>query len=150
MKNYFNYDNIYEQLNNLNQMFGNTPVVNPQMPAMNNNLFEPYQGFIRGNMFKNLYKPYKTSEPYRINPANEQAQILTQIDALEFACIDLNLYLDINENDRSAIDLFNQYRLKKRDLIKEYETKFGPLTTSSDVLERTPWMWDDRPWPWQR
>jgi hypothetical protein len=60
-----------------------------------NELYNAYNGFIRGNLFKKLYDPYKENEPYEIKPMNEQAKILTDIDALCFSMIDLNLYLDI-------------------------------------------------------
>ena len=38
--------------------------------------YDVYDGFIRGNMFKNLYKPYKKNEPFDIKPMNEQAELL--------------------------------------------------------------------------
>lgn len=118
--------------------------------AINNNLlFDPYQGFIRGNMFKGSFDPYKLRDPYDIKPMNEQAELLTYIDSLSFACIDLNLYLDVNPDDRNAIELFNQYRTQKKDLMEEYQRKFGPLLLSSDSLNTYPWAWDDRPWPWE-
>ena len=115
----------------------------------NNSLFDPYQGFVRGNMFKNIYDSYKLKEPYDIKPMNEQAELLTYIDSLSFACIDLNLYLDVNSDDRSAIELFNQYRIQKNNLIKEYQNKFGPLLLNSDSLNTYPWSWNDKPWPWE-
>ncbi len=115
----------------------------------NDNLFNPYQGLIRGNLFKNIYKPYKNEKPYEIKPMNEQAKMLTDLDALEFAIIDLNLYLDVNPDDRKAIELFNQYRVENEELLKIYQNKFGPIFLNSDSLTNMPWMWDNRPWPWE-
>ena len=100
-------------------------------------------------MFEGLYDPYKLKEPYEIRPMNEQAELLTYIDSLSFACIDLGLYLDIYSNDKNAIDLFNQYRMQKKQLIEEYQNKYGPLLLSSDSLNSYPWAWDDQPWPWE-
>ena len=114
----------------------------------NNNLFDSYNGFIRGNMFKNLYDPYKSNEPYEVKPMNEQAEMLTSIDALGFSMIDLNLYLDIYPNDTNMINLYNQYRTEKNNLTKEYESKYGPITLNSNSLNATPWAWDNMPWPW--
>ena len=154
MNNYFNnYDFMknLKQNNNISfQQKANN--YNKQYKSNMNNtpsLFNPYQGFIRGNMFEGLYDSYKIKDPYDIKPMNEQAELLTYIDSLCFACVDLNLYLDVNPNDRSAIDLFNQYRLQKEELILEYQNKFGPLLLNSDSLNTYPWAWDDRPWPWQ-
>ena len=143
MNNYPNFKN-FDYKNFLNQMKN---IGNDNMNQ--NSLYEPYEGFIRGNMYKNLYDPYKMNEPYQIRPMNEQAKLLTYIDALCFAAIDLNLYLDVYPNDKNAIDLFNQYRTQKIELTKEYEKKFGPLLLDSNSLNSYPWAWDDRPWPWE-
>ena len=110
--------------------------------------YDIYEGFIRGNMFKALYDPYKKSEPYDIKPMNEQAELLTYIDALSFAMIDLDLYLDVNPNDKEVINLYNKKKKKKSSYIEEYESKYGPLTLNSKVLERYPWSWINMPWPW--
>lgn len=135
----FDYKNIFNQIKNIN--------ANNNLEQ--NSLYEPYNGFIRGNMYKKLFDPYKIKEPYEIRPMNEQAELLTYIDALCFATIDLSLYLDVYPNDKTAIDLFNQYRIQKKDLTEQYENKFGPLLLSSDSLNSYPWAWDDRPWPWE-
>lgn len=161
MNNYPNYQN-YNYLNNYNQSNFKSKNFNEQENAYINkqqlklnqqnnidNLYGPYQGFIRGNMFEKLYDPYKLKTPYDIRPMNEQAELLTSIDSLSFACIDLNLYLDIYPNDKNIIDLFNQYRIQKKELMEEYENKFGPLLLNSDSLNSYPWAWDNKPWPWE-
>lgn len=111
-------------------------------------LYDPYNGFIRGNLFADTYDPYKRTEPYEIKPMNEQAELLTYIDALGFTLIDLNIYLDVYPDDRECIDIFNQYRKEKEKLVKEYESKYGPITIDSDSLNTYPWAWNDMPWPW--
>lgn len=142
MNNYINYPKNY----NLNLMQNSSP----QMGNYNwQNTYNPYEGLIRGNMFKELYNPYKSEKPYAINPANEQASMLTDIDSLCFALIDLNLYLDVHPEDKNKIELFNQYRIEQNELIRQYENKFEPLLLSSDSLNTYPWSWDDRPWPWE-
>ena len=144
MNNYMNYPKNYNYqaniLPNISQnMVGNTK----------SNTFTPYEGFIRGIMFKNIYEPYKQDRPYQIQPMNEQAEMLTNIDSLGFAMIDLNLYLDVFPDDRGALELFNQYREQKEKLLKQYESKYGPIELSSDALNMYPWAWDNRPWPWE-
>lgn len=142
-QDYYNYVN-----NNYNQ-----PLYNQQNFNNNNqkssNLFDPYVGFISGNMFPNLYNAYKISNPLEIEPMNEQAELLTYIDALCFATTDLGLYLDLYPEDKSVIELFNKYREQKKLYEKEYESKFGPLFLSSNALDSYPWAWDNSPWPWQ-
>lgn len=113
----------------------------------NGNLFEPYQGFIRGNMFKNLFSPF--GKVYEIKPMNEQAEILTYIDMLDFACIDIGLYLDVYPDNNSMIQLYNQLKEEKKKYIQKYEENYGPLTLNSASLNVSPWSWDDNPWPWE-
>ena len=144
MNNYPNLKN-FDYKNFLNQIKN----INTTNNYQSNNLYDPYNGFIRGNMFETLYDPYKIKEPYEIRPMNEQAELLTYIDALCFATIDLSLYLDVYPDDKKAIDLFNQYRTQKNELTEQYESKFGPLLLSSNSLNSYPWAWDDRPWPWE-
>ncbi|HPF82934.1 MAG TPA: spore coat protein CotJB, partial [Bacilli bacterium] len=112
-------------------------------------ILDPYQGFIRGNMFNDLYNSYKFDKPVEIVPKNEQAEILTTIDALGFAMGDLNLYLDIYSNDSKAIELYNYYKNSLNEYMKKYEEKYGPLTLDGDALTQTPWSWIKSPWPWE-
>ena len=143
-----NYYNFMPNMGNMNYQ-GQTNYEQKNYQMQKDNLYDPYQGFIRGNMFKDLYDPYKLNNPYNIEPANDQAKMLTCIDALSFAMIDLNLYLDIYPNSKEYIDLFNRYRIEKNNLVKEYENKYGPLTLDSDANNTYPWTWDRMPWPWE-
>ena len=115
----------------------------------NNNLFDPYNAFIRGNLFKNLYDPYKNNEPYEVRPNNEQAQLLTKIDSLCFTLKDINLYLDIYPDDNNLITMYNKYLKEKEKLMKEYESIYGPICLNSESLDTYPWSWNDTPWPWE-
>lgn len=150
MKNFINYQN---NLNNQNeygnyiQNYSNKNDYNNM--NLQNNLYEPYQGFIRGNMFPNLYDPYKINRPFEVEPMNEQAELLTYIDALSFAAHDLNLYLDNFPNDQQMIQKFNEYRTQSNQAIEKYENNYGPLFVNSNANEKTPWAWDNKPWPWE-
>ncbi|MEG0826279.1 MAG: spore coat protein CotJB [Bacilli bacterium] len=137
-KDYYNYAN-----NTYNQ-----PLYN-QNTEVKKQLFDPYNGFIRGNLFSDLYNDYKLDKPLEITPLNEQADMLTYIDALCFSLTDLNLYLDIYPNDKCMIDLYNKYRIEKDDITKQYESKYGPLSLNSESLKQVPWAWNNAPWPWE-
>ena len=89
-------------------------------------------------------------QPFEIKPMNEQADMLTYIDALGFATVDLNLYLDNFPDDKKALELFNQYRSLKEEYMKEYERKYGPILLNSDALNTYPWKWTIGPWPWEK
>ena len=115
-----NYNPTQDYYNYVNNTY-NQPSYN--QASNQTNLYNPYNGFIRGNMFPELYNTYKVNQPFEIKPMNEQADMLTYIDALGFATIDLNLYLDNFPDDKNALELFNQYRSLKEEYMKEYEKK---------------------------
>ena len=146
MNNYPEFKNFNYLNSFMNNDFDN--MYKKDNSNVDNVLYNPYEGLIRGNLFKNLYVPYNSKEPYEIKPMNRQAEMLTKIDGLKFAMIDLNLYLDINPNETKYIDLFNKYRGQHDSLLKDYESMYGPITMNSDSLNSTPWSWDNMPWPW--
>ena len=90
-------------------------------------LYDVYNGFIRGNMFPQLFNQYKLSRPYDVNPMNDQAELLTKVDAYCFAVHELNLYLDTHPYDRDIINLFKELAADSDKAINEYENKYGPL-----------------------
>ena len=136
-QDYYNYEN-----NNYNQ-----PLYKENYNQKN--IYDPYNGFIRGNLFPDLYNSYKITNPYNIEPMNDQAKLLTEIDSLCFALTDLNLYLDVNRNDKDIIKLYNDYSKRKQNLLYEYQKKYGPITLDSEALNTNPWSWDNSPWPWE-
>lgn len=144
MNNYINYPKNYNYQTNILPNTSNKTMGNTQ-----SNLYTPYEGFIRGIMFKNIYEPYKQERPYQIQPMNEQAEILTNIDSLGFAMIDLNLYLDVFPDDKTAINLYNQYREQKQQLLDQYQINYGPIELNSNALNMYPWAWNNKPWPWE-
>lgn len=146
---YYNYMNNLDNYNNMNDMnnLNNIIGLNNVMNNYNNNVSDPYTGFIRGNMFLDLYDPYKNYQPAQVSAKNERENLLLQIQELAFAMNDIALYLDINQNDINMVNLFNTYSKKKKELCKTYEAKFGPL--DRDYYKYNDWRWDNNPWPWE-
>lgn len=134
---YYNYTN-----NNYNQPMY-TKDENPS------SLYDPYNGYIRGNMFPSLYNGYKLNKPIDITPNNDKESLLLFGSALGFAAHDINLYLDIYPDDKDMIELFNQYKVEADRVLNEYENKYGPLTVNSNATNKYPWDWNDSPWPWE-
>ena len=138
-----NYRDYYNYANNNY----NLPLYNQDKSY--HKLYEPYQGLIRGNMFPDLYNTYKVSAPIEILPENEQARLLTSIDSLEFALIDLSLYLDIYPDNEYMLKQFNIIRTNMNELVYEYQKKYGPLCLNNDALNKYPYAWIKSPWPWE-
>ena len=105
-------------------------------------LFSPYEGYIKGNLFKNLYQEYKNYRPSRLNVNSEKMEMLVNIGQMGFASHELNLYLDNYPNNRKALELFNKYSNMTNKLIKEYENKYGPLTLGG-INEDVPFNWEN-------
>jgi len=164
MNQNLNYQNFYkeamensQQTSNeihYNNNYANTSYNNPvheqhHMQKENKDIFQPYDAFIRGNLFPHLYQPYKVAKPFEIKPMNEQADMLIYLDSLSFAAHELNLYLDIYPNDKEMIQKFENLRNESSKIRKEYEKKYGPLFVNSKANNAYPWAWNNSPWPWE-
>ncbi len=148
----FNQNYVYPFLNNYSTTSTDTNFVNQQdfyrnatMPS----LFTPAQGLDYGNMFSNLYQPYKNYKPANVSANNERESLIRELARMDFAAHELNLYLDLHPEDTTMITLFNDYREKYNQLVKQYDEKFGPLLISSNTLNQTPFLWERDIWPWE-
>ena len=112
----------------------------------NSNILEPMEGFLRGNMFRDLYDPYKNLTYFKLVPKTEKEKALYKIMALSFAINDLNLYLDLHPDNKEAFDLFKKYVEDKKACTKEYTKNYGPLTVTKATGSKFNWL--DAPWPW--
>ena len=136
--------------NYYNMNYGWLPRNNMMYPFDNNyqpNLYNPQEGFMKGNMFENLYNPYKNYQPAVLTPKNNQQKKLYEIQAISFAAHDLNLYLDTHPEDQTMSTLLNDYLRKKRELTKSYEEEYGPLTIDSESMDSA-YNWIKK-WPWE-
>ena len=122
-------------------------IINGYNPYNNKlDLFNPYEGFLKGNAFKNEYSPYKNYKVRKVSINSEKEEMLLNISEYCFMMHDMNLYLDNYPNDKEALNKFNEYRDKANDLIMKYERKYGPLTVNStDVNNGFNWVSN---WPW--
>jgi len=79
-----------------------------------------------------------------------QAQMLLQIQQLEFVTLELNLFLDTHPNDRQALAMFNQAHRDLMLAVRSYEQTYGPLLNYGfSPNEHDCWKWTASPWPWQ-
>lgn len=124
---------------NLNDRDGNRAV----------SLYSPEEGYMKGNLFPELYDQYKNYQPVMLRAKDEQSRLLLELSAVSFASHELNLYLDLHPNDESVLALFNDYRRKTNSLIDEYEMKYGPITVNSDSLNASPFLWEVDAWPFE-
>lgn len=76
-------------------------------------------------------------------------KLLEEIQAVGFALVELNLYLDTHPWDEQALAQFNHLSNHYKMLTYEYECRFGPLYNHGHSNSPYPWKWYEPPWPWQ-
>lgn len=77
----------------------------------------------------------------------EMEQMLMKIKELNFAVIELGLYLDTHPEDQRALCLHRKYVKELKDLKDKYQKVYGPL---SIYYPCNKWRWLEEPWPWER
>lgn len=75
--------------------------------------------------------------------------LLLQIKNVEFAALELQLYLDTHPCDQRALMDFNYYSQQLLMLKQQYEMNYGPLLNFGFSPNPYGWQWIDSPWPWE-
>lgn len=145
----YNSNNNQRPNNNLNM----TQNIENTSSNMNNlmkmrNFASPYEGYIRGNIFNDLYDQYKNYRPVKLVANNEQEEMLLNLDQLCFYAHELRLYLDNYPNDSEIIGLFNNYQQKANDALYNYEQIYGPISWNA-LSNMDSFGWENTTWPWE-
>lgn len=136
-----NYNYLNELYNNLYRDYPKRTV------STSINLYSPTEGYMKGNLFSNIYSEYKNYTPQTLRPKTEQERELYELSTVAFAAHELNLYLDIHPDDTSLLQLFKDYEEKCKTLTEQYERKYGPLSVSG-VTSSKEFNWVNN-WPWE-
>lgn len=75
--------------------------------------------------------------------------LLQQIQAAEFAALELNLFLDTHPDNEQALNDYNRYADWLKALKQQYEARYGPLLNFGQEASPHAWHWVDEPWPWE-
>lgn len=73
-------------------------------------------------------------------------EMLENIKCLNFAILELALYLDTHPDDEKALCLHRKYCKEYRELTDKYQKVYGPLTIQFPCNK---WRWLEEPWPWE-
>ena len=106
------------------------------------------EGFSKGNMFYDIYKPYK-NHIYEVKVYGEKDNLLLNIQMLEFAINDLVLCLDLKPDNKELLNKFNEYNNKLANNVKLFEEKYGPLSVNG-MKNLNTFTWSKNPWPWDK
>lgn len=78
------------------------------------------------------------------------SNLLKELMEVEFACVELNLYLDTHPEDRQALCSYGKLCQRFQELKEAYEEQVGPLFNFGLSKPRgDSWQWIDSPWPWE-
>ena len=81
-----------------------------------------------------------------MDQVSEQEIMMKRIASIDFAVVELNLYMDTHPDDQEVNAKLNDYREQSAELRKQYQEKYGPITSKS--IEDNRWGWISDPWPW--
>ena len=78
-------------------------------------------------------------------------EMMRKIQELDFAIIDLNLFLDTHPNCEEALELFTRLCATSKSVKNDYQAKYGPLYANK-TPNSTPFMWVEecKKWPWEK
>lgn len=77
-------------------------------------------------------------------------KLLKEIAMVDFAIVELTLYLDTHANDHDAVTYIKQYISISKHLKEEYAKLYGPLVVcDADFNECEQWKWAIMPLPWE-
>ena len=77
----------------------------------------------------------------------ERETMLNKIQELEFALVELNLFLDSHPDCENALRYYSELLAKHVQQVEAYQEKYGPLTAAGNTGSR--WEWVVTPWPWE-
>ena len=77
---------------------------------------------------------------------SERERLSRRIAAIDFALVELHLFLDSHPNNKEVANKLEEYQTKSSELRAQYEEKFGPLSPIGKNGNR--WSWISNPWPW--
>lgn len=104
------------------------------------------EGFLRGNMFKDEYEPYKNLTFLDITPKSDREAKLLNVMSYSFAINDLNLYLDLHPQDKKVLKLLEKLIMEEKSAKEKYISLYGPLDVCDTKGDKFKWI--DSPWSW--
>ncbi|MFD2371187.1 spore coat protein CotJB [Brevibacillus sp. GCM10020057] len=74
---------------------------------------------------------------------------LRRLQEVQFALVELQLYLDMNPDDQRAAWQYKALSAQLAELRQAYEKGRGPLLQYGNSASPDRWTWHQTPWPWE-
>lgn len=80
---------------------------------------------------------------------DNRTSLVRRIHALDFALVELNLFLDTHPCNTEALHRFHALQAERTALVETYEAQFGPYDVTVDRVKGDRFTWVMGPWPWE-
>lgn len=74
---------------------------------------------------------------------------LRKLQEVQFALVELQLYLDLNPDDQRAVKQYKELTEQLTEAKRQYEKERGPLRQYGNSASPDRWVWHKTPWPWE-
>ena len=109
----------------------------PYVPAQQfTSRYSDEDAIIRGTLFPELDLPFHDFQNHEHLPDTP----MTKLMQLDFVCLELRLYLNVNPTDTNTLALYREYRQKSEEARKE-------IAVRQEQHFYDNWVYD--PWPWE-
>ena len=79
---------------------------------------------------------------------SSRKELMKKVQEADFFALDLQLYLNTHPDCSRALALYQDAVQKAKELRKEYEKTYGPITATA-TPDKLPWQWSRNPWTWE-
>ena len=122
------------------------PLANPYVPfqGQNPDRYTAGRALMKGTLFPGLDLPYRGASGVEPRSADGM-QSMQDLQAANFAIIELGLYLDTHADDEEAVQLFNQY-VEQYEMLRQQAEDSGMALTQMEAAAGGCYTWLDDPW----
>ena len=114
------------------------------MQDMNPEVYPQGEALERGTLFPGLDLPFHVEMQKRAGKSGPAVELM----ALNFAIVELGLYLDTHKDDKEAFALYTNYVKLYQEGKEKYEKLYGPIEQMSTARLGS-YSWLNDPWPWE-
>ncbi|MBB6734784.1 spore coat protein CotJB [Cohnella zeiphila] len=82
-------------------------------------------------------------------PTAKAMKTLEELQALDFALVELRLYLHTHPEDTEALKQYNETAEQRTELKGQVEAEFGSIAPNEPFTPGKTAGWSDDLWPWQ-
>ena len=76
-------------------------------------------------------------------------KLMREIMNYDFVAYELILFLDTHPKNAEGLEYFEYYTNARKQALKEYSSRFSPLTLDTVPKGTDFWAWANEPWPWE-